>query len=92
MVIVTELTKMINCPCVGVAPVLIGTRAGPGGQVFSAAFNPAGTQLAAANAYGTVFTWDASQPATACANLGQPPTPAVWSAHMLCVPYEAYCG
>jgi WD40 repeat protein len=76
-------------------PVLIGTLTGPAGQVFSVAFNPAGTQLAAASADGTVFTWDASPAAAlsqACANLGQPLSPAEWSAYVPDVPYKAPCS
>jgi WD40 repeat protein len=77
------------------SPALIGTLTGPAGQVFSVAFNPAGTQLSAASADGTVFTWDAS-PATAlsqaCASLGQPLTPAEWSAYIPGVPYKAPCS
>ncbi len=76
-------------------PALIATLTGPAGRVFSVAFNPAGTQVAATSDSGAVYTWDTS-PANAraavCADLGQPLTPAEWTASMPGVPYQAPCS
>jgi WD40 repeat protein/transcriptional regulator with XRE-family HTH domain len=74
---------------------LVASLAGPADHVYSVAFAPAGRQLAASSYDGTVHLWDtdpAAARAAVCANLGQPITPAEWSAAVPGVPYQAPCA
>jgi len=67
-------------------PALTATLNGLPGHIFSVAFSPDGTQLAAASHDDdTVRLWD-TKPSTAlkgiCANLGQPLTPTEWTSQL----------
>jgi WD40 repeat protein len=77
-------------------PALIATLTGLQAHVFSVAFSPDGTQLAAASYDdNAIRLWDTS-PATAqatiCANLGQPLSPAEWADYMPEIPYHTPCS
>jgi WD40 repeat protein len=76
-------------------PSLVASLAGPASHVYSVAFSPSGTQLAATSYEGTVHLWDTgtgAASAAVCANLGQPITTSEWATLVPGVPYRAPCG
>jgi WD40 repeat protein len=62
--------------------------------VYSVAFTPSGTQLAASSDDGTVHIWDtspAAAQAAVCSDLGQPLTSREWATYMPGLGYRTPC-